>query len=212
MLHLYLGTDREKARSKMAAEIGKVKGAEIVRITDANALSDLAAAMQGGGMFGGIRAVMLEGILDNEEMRDAFLGELEFIASSPDHFFLLQEKVDAATRKRIEKYAEHTERFDSAKKAEDKTIFQLANALRRRDKKALWIGYLEEIAKGSRPEAIHGILFWAAKSALLSARADSPERRRGAVLVSSLAELPHKARRQGFDLEYALERFVLSLS
>ncbi|MEK7098511.1 MAG: hypothetical protein AAB908_01275 [Patescibacteria group bacterium] len=36
MLNLYLGTDREKARAKMAAEIAKVKGAEVVRITDAN--------------------------------------------------------------------------------------------------------------------------------------------------------------------------------
>lgn len=32
MLHLYLGTDREKARSKMGAEVGKVKGTEIVRM------------------------------------------------------------------------------------------------------------------------------------------------------------------------------------
>ncbi len=215
MLYFYCGTDRDKARAAMQKEVERIvekEKATVVRISDSHLVSDLAAAMQGGGMFGGSQVVALEGILDNEEMKDAFFAELEFIAGASDHFFLLQEKVDAATRKKIEKYAEKTERFDSAKKAEDKTIFALANALKRRDKKALWIGYLREIAKGSPPEMIHGILFWAAKSALLSAKADSPEQRRGATLVSKLAELPHMARRHGFDLEYALERFVLSLS
>lgn len=36
MIKFYLGTGREKTRSKMAADIGKMSGEEIVRITDDN--------------------------------------------------------------------------------------------------------------------------------------------------------------------------------
>jgi hypothetical protein len=45
----------------------------------------------------------------------------------------------------------------------------------------------------------------------LKSRVGSPERTRGAALIASLAELPHDSRRRGEDLEYALERFLLTV-
>ena len=89
-------------------------------------------------------------------------------------------------------------------------MFALANALRRADKKALWVGYQRELAKGGAPEAILGVLFWAAKDMFIKSKEGTRESNRAKKLVAELAELPHEARRNGFDLEYALERFVLS--
>lgn len=212
MLYLYTGTDREKVRAKMGDATLKIKDADTIRITDAHTVEDLRAALQGGGMFAKKRVLVFEGVCTNPELSEMFLDSLEVLAESEESVFVFEEKPLADLRKKLEKHAEKTERFDAPKKEADKTIFALANALHKRDRKALWVGYMKELAKDTAPEAIHGILFWAAKSALLPAKADSPEQLRGVLLVSSLAALPHEARRNGFELEYALERFVLSLS
>lgn len=211
MLHLYLGTDREKARSKMNAAVEKVaKKAEIVRITDAHTAEDLKAALRGGGMFAAKRVLVFEGVCSNPDLCEVFLDSLESLSKSEDEVFIFEEKPLADVRKQLEKYAETVEKFDAPKRERDGSIFEIANALRKRDKKALWVSYMREIAKDAAPEAIHGVLFWAAKDMFLKSGRDAAGRSRAAALVASLAELPHEARRRGEDLEYALERFVLS--
>jgi len=211
MLYLFTGTDREKARAAMNAAVAKVsgKGTRIIRISDANMVADLQASLQGAGMFGEPRAVILDGIFTNDEMRDTGMNALAVMKKSPEPFFILEEKPDAATRKQIEKYAESSQRYDAAAKAKDNSIFGLANALARHDKKALWTGYQRELAKGKAPEAIHGVLFWAAKDMYLKSPPASEKHERAKKLVAELAELPHETRRHGVELEYALELFVL---
>lgn len=210
MLHLYLGTDREKARAKMSAAIDKAANkAEIVRITDVHTIDDLRAALQGGGMFGGKRVLVFEGVCVNPDLCDVFLENLEILSTTDEPIFVYEEKPLAELRKKLEKYAEKTEKFDAPKKERDASIFAMANALRRKDKKALWIAYMREVVKGSQPEMIHGVLFWGAKDMCLKSREGSAEYAWGAKIIAELAELPHMARRRGEDLEYALERFVL---
>lgn len=211
MLHFYSGTDRGKKSEALQKDIARVKEVEIVRVTDAHTLEDFNVSLQGGGMFGATRAVVFENVLQHEDMAGVLLEKLEALKESTEHFFILEEKVDAATRKKVEKYAEKSERFDAGKSERDSSIFELANALQRRDKKKLWVGYMREIAKGSAPEMVHGVLFWAAKQQLLRSQTDAA-RSHAAHVVGDLAELPHLARRSGFDMEYALERFVLSVA
>ncbi len=211
MIHLFLGTDRQKARSKMSAAIEKVATkATIVRITDAHTTEDLKAALQGGGMFDGQRVLVFEGVCVNPEFCEIFLESLESLSKSDDDVFVYEEKPLADLRKKLEKYAERVEKFDAPKKERDSSIFAIANALRSADKKALWVSYMREIAKDSAPEAVHGVLFWAAKDMFLKS-SDGAMKARAAGLVASLAELPHEARRRGEDLEYALERFLLAV-
>ncbi|MEK7093165.1 MAG: hypothetical protein AAB927_01640 [Patescibacteria group bacterium] len=205
MLYFFTGTDAERAREAMNAAVTKTKQKNIVRITDAHSAADLDAALGGAGMFGDERVVVLDNVLGNDELRERLLARLKDFSKSGDVFFMLETLIDADTRKSVEKYAEKTERFDAPKKDRDNSIFALANALQRGQRKELWVGYQRELLKGSAPEAIHGTLFWAAKQAFL--RSDTPRSR---ALVAQLAELPHEARRKGFDLEYALEHFVLS--
>lgn len=209
MLYLITGTDREKARAELDACLKKQKG-EVVRISDAHTLADLQAALQGGGMFGGRRTVVLDSVFANVEMGAVVLSSLQRLRDGEDAVYIIEEKLDAATKKQIEKYAEESKKFDAPKKVEEKTIFQLANALRRGDKKALWISYQRELHT-SAPEAIHGVLFWGAKQYLLSSRSER-DIVRAKRLVAQLAELPHEARRGGVELEYALERFALSIA
>jgi hypothetical protein len=210
MLHVFFGTDRDKARSALAVALSKQRG-EIMRITDAHALGDLEVALRGPGMFGAARAVVLDGIItgSNVEMSDHVRAALPALSESTETFFVLEGALDAATKKELTKRAEKIEQFDAPKRAEEKTIFVLANALQRGDKKGLWVGLMREYAKGSAPEAVHGLLFWGAKQMVLKARSDA-EAARGRALAAALAALPHESRRKGEDLSYALERFALT--
>lgn len=214
MLYFYTGTDRQKARDEMNKKVAHVvkNNVRIVRITDANTVFDLASVLQGGGMFREHRVVILEGLSANEDMFAMMKSALEMMRTSHEHFFIFEEKPVAETRKTIQAYAKKSERFDASKPKDDKSIFSLANALKRADKKALWVSYQRELVKGSAPEAIHGVLFWGAKQMVLSARPGSAEYHRAARLVEKLAELPHEARRNNMPLEYALERFALSVA
>ena len=213
MLYFYTGTDVKKIREEMNREVALVsKGARVVRINDTNSTDDLYAALQGGGLFGEKHVFIIDSISENEEMLAVLLQMLEGMKESEESFFLFEASPDAATRRTIEKYSEMPKRFDAPKKKKDDSVFALANAMRRADKKALWTGYQRELIKGNAPETIHGVLFWGAKDMLLKSREGTPESRRAKKLVAELAELPHEARRNNFPLEYALERFVLSVA
>lgn len=206
MLYFYSGTDTDKARAALNGAIEKIaKKMTVVRITDVHTRTDVGAALQGGGMFGGERIVVFDNVYASDDLREILSEALPRIAKSKDIFFMLEGTLDAATRKSVEKYATEFERFDAKKIAKAETIFSLASALQAGKKKDLWVGYQRELQSGKAPEAIHGVLFWAAKQLLL--KSDTPRARE---LVAELAALPHEARRQGFDLEYALEYFVLS--
>lgn len=206
MLHFYSGTDTDKVRAKLHAVLDKYK-TDAVRVTDAHSLADLEAALQGGGMFSaGKRIGVLDNVLGNADMSDVVLSRLAALEKSEDLYILIAGEVNAATRKHIEKHADTSEKFDAAKTKKAETIFALAHALQSGKKKDLWVGYRREIAEGKSPESIHGVLFWAAKQQLLR----NPKDNRAQKLVAKLAELPHEARRSGFDMEYALEHFVLA--
>jgi len=212
MFHFFYGSDREKARVALNTVLEKAaKNIDVLRITDAHSISDLQSALSGPGMFGQARIVVFDSVLGgkNEEMRGVFLNAIERMRDSKEQFFVLEGALDAATRKQVEKYAEKSEKFDTPKKEKDNSIFALASALQKGDRKALWVGLTREFAKGAAPEAVHGLLFWGAKRMMLGAHGET-ESARARRLIAALAELPHEARRSGEDLEYALERFVLS--
>jgi len=207
MLYLFFGSDREAAKAALDKALGKKTN--IVRITDANSVADLQAALRGAGMFGEKKVVVLDSAFANEEMRDIILRELPHIGESEEVFYILEGKLDADTRKKIEKHAGKTEKFDAKKEKEGGEIFSLAYALKRGDKKALWVGYQRALLNDAATEAIHGILFWGAKD--MHMKTKGAEQARAAKLVAELAELPHEARRSGFEFEYALEKYILSV-
>ena len=209
MLFVFLGTDTKKALAALNTAVSKLKQS-VVRVSDASSLEDVRAALGGGGMFGEKRSVVLDRLSDNDELWQLVLAQLQSLREQSDTFFIYEEKADAATKKLLQTYAGNVEVFNEAKSAKPKpTVFALVNYMNARDKKNLWVGYQQELSIGNAPEAIHGTLFWGAKQALLSAR-NAKEVERAKKYVAQLAELPHESRRHGEELEYALERFILS--
>jgi len=181
-----------------------------VRVTDTNSIDDLRAVLGGGGMFGGQRVVVLDGVLANEEMRAFVLDALQRMKDADEPILMLEGKLDADTRKRIEKFAGRAERYDAKSEREDGNIFALAYALKAGDKKKIWVEYQRALAREEAPEAIHGVLFWGAKDMFL--KSSGASRERAEKFVAELAELPHESRRQGFELEYALEHYLLGIN
>ena len=209
MLHVFLGTDKSKALAALNIAVSKL-GISVVRVSDASSIEDVRAALAGGGMFGEKRSVVLDRLSDNEETWGLMLAQLPALQEQSDTFFIYEEKVDAATKKLLQKYAEKVEVFDTSKAARARpTVFSLVNHMNAGDKKKLWVGYQQELSIGNAPEAIHGTLFWGVKQALLNAR-DAQNVQHSKRLLAELAELPHESRRHGEELEYALERFILS--
>ena len=204
MLHIVWGSDREATRDA-AQKLLKATLSPVLVVTDSHSVDDLRFSMQGVGLFGETSSVFLDGVLATEEMKRIILSSLNYLKKSPQLFVLRDEKIDADTRKQLEKYAEKSEKFELKKEKEVTTVFALANALQKRDKKALWVGLQREFLHGNAPEAVHGVLFWAAKQEFLKTNTE-----RARAQVALLAELPHEARRKGIELEYALERFALS--
>src|SRR3989344_4618826 len=136
MLYFYSGTDREKARDTLNKALAKAaKKQPIVRISDANTLADLSEALRGSGMFGQTRAVVLDGVFGNEEMREIVLEALPHMGRSDELFYILEGKLDAETRKRIEKHAETSERFDAKKEKEGGRFFPFFFCLKAGEKK-----------------------------------------------------------------------------
>jgi hypothetical protein len=205
MIHFYIGTDSKKIHAVLSKALEKAKG-EVVRISDAHTLADLQAALGGGGMFGGARTVVLNSTIENEDMAAIVLSRLAELKQSNDTIYIVETSLDAATRKTIEKYAENSQKFDLVKGKSTETIFSLVRPLQEGKKKDLWVAYQRELVAGKAAEAIHGMMFFAAKDLLLKKPSDARAKR----LVAELAELPHEARRSGYELEYALEEFTLA--
>lgn len=204
MIHLIYGTDREKVRATLQKLIAKEKN--VLRITDVHTRADIQVALGGSGLFGEKKTVVLDGVWGKEEMR-VFLKEALQLLPKEENVILVEGALDAASKKILDKCADIIEKFDLPKQKVETTIFALANALQKGDKKNLWIGLQKEFARGAVPEAVHGVLFWAAKQQHLKTPSE-----RSARLVAELAELPHLSRRKGIELEYTLERFALSLT
>jgi hypothetical protein len=207
MLYFYTGTDIDTARAAARAAAGETA----MRITDAHSIDDARTALLGGGMFMGPQTIIFDRVFGHDEMKELLFTSLSYMKIAPDFFYIVSEKLDAATQKILEKNADETKKFDLARSAKASSdIFAIANALKKGDKKSLWVGLQRELMNGAAPEAIHGILFWAAKDMFLKSREGSGEHARAKKLVASLAELPHTSRRRGEELSYSLERFLLS--
>jgi len=90
---------------------------------------------------------------------------------------ILDGKVDVATVRAIEKVAFKIQVFEKTEKKssqrDNPQIFSITDKLLSRDKKKLWISYVDLIGQGIPAEEIHGVLFWAVKTMIIASRVDS---------------------------------------
>lgn len=225
MIYFFYGTNVNKAREKSHELIDSLRkrkpDASSYKIDIENFdILELDKYIGGQGLFSNKYIVLLDRLCEKKEVKVLYLDRIKEIKESENIFIILEGKIDKATATKIEKKAEKTAIFDlsekeereiKSKKEEGQNIFEIANALERRDKKSLWIIYRQLIEEGKAPEEIHGVLFWKTKSMLLSGGARNWTSEQLMILIENLITVYHEARRGVHDLETGLEALLIGI-
>ncbi len=187
MFYFFVGTDREKTRKEASAlREGLLKrkpDATIVTFSpDKFNVSDFESHISDQGLFNAASIVYTDGVLGNSEAKEFFVKNIEYIARSKNVFILLEEKLDAATKKKVESLAakivfhdkEEGRLFNLGKKTVSTTRefnpFALGDALIVRDKQKLF-SLLHDAFRHELPnEEISGMLFSSIRGMRIAAR------------------------------------------
>ena len=225
MIYFYHGTDTDKARLKsheLADSLRKKKpDASFFSMNVENFdIVTLEEYIGGQGLFSNKYIILLDRLCEKKEIKEQFVDKLKEIRESANIFIISEGKIDKLTATKIEKKAEKTVVFDLSdkqemeikmKKEEGMNIFEIANALGNKDKKSLWIIYRQLIEEGKVPEEIHGVLFWKAKTILLSGGSHVWKEKELYDLLDSLITVYHEARRGVHELETGLESLLVNI-
>lgn len=218
MIYFFHGTDTDKARMKVHELISSLRkkkpDAAFFSINSENFnLAQLQEYIGGQGLFSNKYIVFLDRLCEKKEVKADFINALKEISESENIFIILEGKIDKATSAKIEKKSEKVVAFDLKeieKKEEDLNVFELANALGRKDKKELWMLYRGYVDKGNAPEELHGILFWKAKTMLLAGGNGYWKQEELLSFIDGLITVYHESRRGTHELETGLEAFLLN--
>ncbi len=217
MLYIFYGTNEKVIKDKALALISglqkKAPDAEIVRITqeEVNSVThkfDIDTLLDTNGLFKQNYLLYLDGI------DDVILGfsdiQLEKMKQSEHVCIVCMGKLSAKDKTHLEKYANKMSEYILPKKTERTfNVFNVANALKDRNKPKLWQALADARLKGSEGEALAGMLFWAIKDMLIKKQFEKYSEKELKDLAIHLAELPHKARRDFISIHNALEKFAL---
>lgn len=186
----------------------------------------------GQGLFAQRYIVELRRLFENDEAKETILDSLEELKESPNVFIWVEAEATKKELDAIETYAEKVQDFVVATKTVKPqfNIFSLGDALGARDKKKLWMQYIDA-QQYFAVEEIHGTLFWQVKSMLLAAKTKSAKeadmkpfpynKAKGYLkkysekeliaMSRDLLKVSHEARRGTHNFAIALERWVLSI-
>lgn len=237
MLFVFHGSDTQSARTKTRALVddltAKKPDASVVSLDVESFSADrIPELLYGQGLFSQKYLVVLDGVLEDAANKTAVLEALPDIATSENVFVMREGKLDAATKKLLERHAKKVtvcNQKGTAGKPPMPITFQVADALGARDKKQLWAKYQEALVAGHVAEEIHGVLFWQIKSVLLASATSSAaeagmkdfpyqKAKRYAQKYSSeemraiandLVVMYHEARQGKGELGAMLERWIL---
>lgn len=237
MFYFLYGSDTHKSREKLhdLLDLAKKKRpeAEVFKINTENwSDGQFDELLVSQGLFSQKYTTVLDNVFENKEIKSYVLERLKEMKESEQIFLLLESSVDATSLKKIEKYAEKVQEFE--KKAEvkkDINIFAIGDGLINKDKKKLWVKFIDLISNGIPVEEIHGILFWQVKNMLIASKAKSAQdsglspfvfknaltgsrnyRTEELVKMSGdLVDMTHRVRSGEGDLEIMAEKWILSL-
>lgn len=236
MLYVLHGQDfkamREKQHSLIDALHEKRADAEVFVMDDENfSTSQLQEFIGGQGLFENKYIVTLDRCFLNEDAKSEIMDRIEEIAESPHAFLLVESEFKKKDRKTLIKYAQKVWEFEREEEQEDEyKIFSLTDAFGKRDTKEVWVEYQRAKNAGEAPEAIHGMLFWQVKSMMLAQSTKSANEasmssypyKKATQFSANFSEdelkkmsrelttLYHEARRGVYELESAIEEFLLS--
>ena len=237
MFYVVYGSDREKSRKKLHDLLNlaqkKRPGAEIFKLNSENwNEAQFEELLHSQGLFETKYTVVLDNLFENKEAKTSLVENLDELKDSDQIFLMLEGNIDAATLKKVKVKAEQVQEFAKVEgKKEMPSIFTIADGILAKDKKKLWISYIDFISRGIAPEEIHGIFFWQVKNLILASHGKtqaetglSPFVYRNALagvknykteeLVSisnNLVHMTHKVRQGEGDLTIMLEKWILEL-
>lgn len=182
----------------------KKKDAEDIKweTLSAEELGMLASTSALFGLSGqdGARTYVLSNALAGERAEE-FLEMAQTLAESPHAFIFEEEKLLKRETDLLGKAGAKIIRQEKPPAAGRTGFdpFGLTFALGAKDKKKLWLGLVQALRAGEKPEALAGLLAWKARQM------------KDAKLSRELVWMYHDSHRGGGDLELLLERFALRL-
>jgi DNA polymerase III delta subunit len=149
-------------------------------------------------LFGGKRVFVFIGALLGARGEE-FLDMAEAFAESEHEFIFEEEKLLKRETDIVTKAGGKVEKVEIAKKERGFDPYGLTFALGAKDKKRLWLGIINALEDGEKPEAIAGLLAWKARQM------------KDIKLSREIVTLYHDSHRGAGDLQLLLERFALKL-
>lgn len=209
MIYSIVGTDTVK-REKAYEGLKKI--GNISTHIYSEQIGGLEALIEASNLFGDKIIVNLIQVMDVAFSRDEIIRLLPKMKDSKNVFVVDEPFADANRLKRLEKYSEKI--FDAREeKIKDIDVFTLCNLFAKRDKKGLWVEWMNVKDKESG-EAIHGALWWKFSTLWQDVRSGKPskftlqecEEIGGRLVKSSI--LAHRGEK---DLKVELEAILLSI-
>ncbi len=230
MLALFYGTDRKAVRDA-GKRYTDTTGVAVTTIDESTFVDGhITASIGATSLFGGVECFLLDTPSNDEAFEAEVVSNLKEMAESANVFVVLEGQLLADAKKKYAKHATTIEEY-AAEKEDRFNVFQIAEALARKDKKQMWVLLQEARALGIRDEETIGILWWQLKSLRLAKVTKSADEagmkeypfkkatqalskfKAGEVeaLSQSLLELYHEGHQGKRDMDMALERWVLSV-
>lgn len=201
MIFVLTGNDFDKRKKSLEELIKKYTKYSRKNFDDLNfSENDFANLISGGGLFAEKFFVVLNGVLEEDKYQKFILERIKELDSSENIFVFIEEKLSADLKKKLKKYIEE---FSIKKQTEELNPFTLTNAIKRGDKKSIWVNYIKLIRAGVESNnSIAPILFWYYKSEILKGKKENKK------LLNEISKIYHEGRR-GLDTDTSLELFLL---
>jgi DNA polymerase III delta subunit len=237
MLYVFHGSDRntvaDRTQRFVDALLTKRPGAQVFSFDETSIdLRELDALTDASGLFVEKHIILLKGVYAVPEHRASLLERLPSFAASTNIVVVREDKLLKEQQREFERVAHNIEEHTSgsSRKRSEFNVFALTDALSAKDRRLLWVGYVQARRAGLSPEHIAGTLHWGIKALLAAKRSATVqesglkpgvyERCSRAAQHFSLNELTHAshslvglyhdAHRGLGDLDLALERWCVS--
>lgn len=237
MLYAIIGTDIKKGRDALHQLVDSLRkrqpDASIVSVSDESfRAADVDEWIHGQGLFAPKLLVTLDTITAAEDGEELFVKRTKEFQESDNIFIVYEPAPSAKLKKALEKHAADVSVYDAPKAAAEKrTIFDLADAVGRRDKKEAWRLVAQYRAAGVADEELAGVIHFQIRAIMRAQKTTSAQeagitafpykKAKGFAKNFSADEVRaysrrlirdyHDAHRGAFVLGDALEHFVLSL-
>lgn len=189
----------------------------------------------GQGLFSNKSIVFLDRVMANDEAEESLPKFLEEMSQSENIFICLEGKLNAEQKKAFVKYAEKvvaSEDVVSKPKGDVSNIFALADALGERNALRAWSIFRENMDNGAEAEGVAGTIFWQVKAMILAQGAKSAKEaglnpfvygkasrfarnysvEELSLMARQIILAYHEGHRGNVDLEFGIERMLLSIS